>query len=499
MHLIDRRAFIGRGAVAAGTSLMTGVAFERLQTRSALAKAGGPGGGDSYGPLAPVAEAGADGREILALPAGFSYVVFGKIGSTMSDGNPTPLALDGMASFRGLGGRVRLIRNHEDRNVSGIGSVPAAPGAYDVTAHGGTSTLDYDPTTRTLVRDFVSLSGTTVNCAGGAGLGFHSWISGEETTAGPERTGAAFFPKRHGYNFEVPLDRAAGDPTGAEPLVAMGRFAHEACATDQSTGIVYQTEDAGSGQGSGFYRFLPTDPHDLAAGGRLQMLGIRRRPGADLRQGQQLGRELHVIWADIEDVDPAYPGNNPAGSVFNQGLAGGGALFNRLEGCFYDGKQSVFFASTSGGDVKNGDVNADGYSEGFGQIWEYGTNGRDGDGRLRLVYESTGSEALDSPDNICVTPRGGLILCEDDASNDSDLNLLAPGIEDVNRLIGFARDGGVFEFAINRLNNAEFAGATFSPDGKILFVNIFGESTFVTDGNEGMTVAITGPWQQGPL
>lgn len=172
---------------------------------------------------------------------------------------------------------------------------------------------------------------------------------------------------------------------------------------------------------------------------------------------------------------------------------------HRLEGCWYDGGNSIFFASTSGGDVKNGDVNADGYQEGFGQIWEYRTNGNSGDGRLRLVYESTGSEALDSPDNLCVTPRGGLILCEDDASSDSDLNPAAPGIEDVNRLVGFSRRGEVFEFAVNRLNDSEFAGATFSPDGEILFVNILGETTFVDEPNEGMTIAITGAWDQGPL
>lgn len=65
--------------------------------------------------------------------------------------------------------------------------------------------------------------------------------------------------------------------------------------------------------------------------------------------------------------------------------------------------------------------------------------------------------------------------------------------------IGFSRKGEVFELAINRLNSSEFAGATFSPDGQILFVNIFGESAFVTDGNEGMTIAITGPWDHGPL
>lgn len=501
MTLIDRRSFIGRGAAVAGTGVMASVAFERLTARSALASHFDDD--DGYGPLAPVAESGTDGRPILALPAGFSYVVFGKIGSTMSDGNPTPLALDGMAAFQGLNGRVRLIRNHEDRNPPGTGSVPVAPGVYDETAHGGTTTLDYNPRTRKLVRDFVSLSGTTVNCAGGYGLALSSWISSEETTAGPERpAGPAQFPKRHGYNFEVPLDRGRGESASA-PLVAMGRFAHEAVATDQRNAIVYQTEDAGSGQGSGFYRFLPTNPEDLAAGGRLQMLGIHRRPKADLREGQQLRRNLRAVWIDIEDVDPAYPTNNPPGSTFNQGLAGGGALFNRLEGCWDDDGDGIFFASTSGGDVKNGDVNSDGYKEGFGQIWEYRSS-RDGDnGRLRLVYESTGSEALDSPDNLCVTPRGGLILCEDDASsNDGDTHRLAPGIEDVNRLIGFGRSGEVFEFAVNRLNDSELAGATFSPDGKILFVNIFGASAGPVSpytGNEGMTVAITGPWNNGPL
>ena len=32
---------------------------------------------------------------------------------------------------------------------------------------------------------------------------------------------------------------------------------------------------------------------------------------------------------------------------------------------------------------------------------------------LRLIFESPGSEVLDKPDNITVSPRGGLVLCED--------------------------------------------------------------------------------------
>jgi uncharacterized protein len=51
---------------------------------------------------------------------------------------------------------------------------------------------------------------------------------------------------------------------------------------------------------------------------------------------------------------------------------------------------------------------------------------------------------------------------------------LAPGITDVNRLIGISIDGEAFEFAVNRLNDSELAGACFSPSGRTLFVNIFG-------------------------
>ncbi len=172
----------------------------------------------------------------------------------------------------------------------------------------------------------------------------------------------------------------------------------------------------------------------------------------------------------------------------------GGAKFNRLEGCWRDAG-NVFFVSTSGGDAKNGDVNSDGFREGYGQIWQYTPDGASGE-HVCLLFESPGQEVLDSPDNITVTPRGGLILCEDDAgSRDHDTHLLAPGITDVNRLIGILPAGEAFEFAVNRMNDTEFAGACFSPSGRTMFVNIFGDGS----AGSGMTVAISGPWSAGPL
>ena len=357
------------------------------------------------------------------------------------------------------------------------------------------------------MRDYVSLAGSHVNCAGGQGLKQRSWLTGEETVFGPEFVVATGkFAQRHGYVFEVPVHRHPGDRRPLQPLKAMGRFSHEALATDDRTGIVYETEDSGTGRGSGFYRFLPRDPWNLAKGGRLQILGIRGRPQYDAREGEKRGRPLPVEWIDIPTPDPDYFNEDDPRGVFRQGYALGATKFNRLEGCWDDGGR-IYFVSTSGGDIKNGDVNSDGYREGFGQIWEYrpghGRHGRHGgDGVLVLHYESPGGEVLDSPDNLTVTPRGGLIVCEDDASSDSDTDAEnAPGIEDVNRLIGITRSGETFVFAVNTFSGSELAGACFSPDGSTLFVNVYGESagTILQHAGKGMTCAITGPWRKGPL
>jgi hypothetical protein len=113
---LDRRSFI-----AAGGGLLSLTALDRLAAQDALARHSRRD--EPYGPLRRMPDQ--RGVEVLALPAGFSYVTFSHTGSTMSDGNPTPLALDGMAAFPGRRpGEVRLIRNSEDRNPFGVpGSV----------------------------------------------------------------------------------------------------------------------------------------------------------------------------------------------------------------------------------------------------------------------------------------------------------------------------------------------------------------------------------------
>jgi secreted PhoX family phosphatase len=465
MSTISRRGLLGRGAVVAGGAAVSTSAAQALMSRNAYAAPGNRGragkGDGGYGPLQPA------GPE-LALPAGFTYVKFGVEGSIMSDGNPTPKAHDGMAALPLPNGNVRLIRNHEDRDTAANSIVKGDPStAYDERGGGSTTSLEVEPGgDRELVRDFISLNGTIVNCAGGP-TPQNSWITCEETTAGQTQG----FAEDHGYNFEVPA--SAEDEVEAVPLKAMGRFVHEAVAIDPRTGIVYETEDRGT---SGFYRFIPDRKGNLAAGGRLQMLALKgNRSNYDTRTGQRVGKPLPVRWVDIEDPDPSAAETNPL-AVFEQGKEEGGATFSRLEGCWY-GDGSVFFAATDGGDAE------------LGQVWQYRPRGNSG-GQLILLFESRSADQLDAPDNVTVTPGGGIILCED---GDGD-----------QFLRGLTQRGRIFDFAQNINNDPddarEFAGATFSPDGETLFVNIQGDTRGPGNPEElGMTFAIWGPFEDGAL
>lgn len=409
-----------------------------------------------YGPLRPA------GPE-LALPDGFQYLKLGVEGAPMSDGELTPRAHDGMAAFQLPNGNVRLIRNHEDRSAPANGQLRGpVETAYDRRGGGGTTSLEiriHDDGTPELVRDFVSLNGTIINCAGGP-TPWGTWLTCEETTEGTRRG----WEQPHGYVFEV--SATAEEPRRSEPHRAMGRFTHEAVAVDPATGIVYLTEDRMT---AGFYRFIPDRPGELAAGGRLQMLGVRDQPQYITGNGQQVGRTLPVIWIDIDDPDPANAEANPL-AVFAQGYARGAAIFTRLEGC-WAGDGAIYFDATVGGNAE------------AGQIWQYRSTDEE-EGELTLIFESPSPDILNGPDNLTVSPRGGLVICED---NDGAF------------VRGLTPDGEIFDIARNLANDREFAGACFSPDGRVLFFNIQGDVTVSGPGNLGMTFAVWGPWEAGPL
>jgi uncharacterized protein len=446
---MHRRSFL-KSAAAATAAVPLAAFIER--TMAAQSHQGGLRRGQTagYGPLFPTDDA-TTGLPLLLLPEGFKYVSFGWTGDALENGEPTPGAHDGMAAFPAGNGRTRLVRNHE----VGRGT-PFSAARYDPAAGGGTTTLEFDTHKGELLSARDSLSGTIRNCAGGS-TPWGTWLTCEETND--------FTTMPHGYIFEVPAD-GLGDP---QPLRAMGRFSHEALAVDPLTGYVYETEDAGSS--SGLYRFAPNVAGDLAAGGHLSMLKVRGVNLANLGASYANGTTFDVEWVTIATPDNVAA-NSPSNWVWSQGRALGAATFARLEGCWYGNDAKIYIVSTSGG-------------IGQGQIWEYTPAAE----TIRLLFQSPGADVLNAPDNLTVSPRGGLVLCEDGS--------------DLEYLHGLTVDGEIFKFAQNNVvlngerngitgdfRGSEWAGACYSPDGRWLFANI---------QSPGITFAITGPWMSGAL
>ena len=424
-----------------------------------------------FGKLAPVKDK-TTGLPLIQLPEGFEYVTFAWEKDKLTGGGITPSMHDGMAVIAHDENTVTLCRNHE---VDGSGKAFGNPDiAYDPQGTGGCTNLIFDTKKGELLKSWSSISGTSRNCAGGP-TPWGSWLTCEETLHEPEEKdskGKPFaFEKTHGWIFEVPATSSAKP----QPLKAMGRMVHEAIAIDPKSGIVYETEDRPA---AGFYRFIPNSPGHLAEGGKLQMLKVKGV--ADTRTGRKVNDVYGVSWVDIVNPElghsPVKPGGKlDSAGVFMQGKVQGGSAFGGLEGCwFLDGR--VFFTAKSGGEAKKG------------QVWEYSI----ADEKLRLVYESRGIADLNMPDNITASPRGGLVICED-GDDKSPM-----------RLQCLTRDGKLCVFGINNIDltktphngfnknyvDGEWAGATFSPDGKWLFVN---------HQSPGITFAITGPWREGLL
>lgn len=474
-----RSVLVGATAVAALPS------FRGLWAREAAAP----------NTLAPVADS-ATGLKLLSLPEGFSYRSFSWTGDAMAGGLKTPARHDGMAAFAAPGGGVTLVRNHEEMIGPAFGGdgmavyddfelPPGTDGAPDGFPGfaGGVTGVTYAPDGSAVTIPL--LSGTAVNCAGGP-TGWGSWLTCEEIILRSSRVGA----KDHGYVFEVP---AAGGASG-RPIVDMGLFRHEATALDPATGIVYLTED--NGPYSGFYRFLPRNAQPklgaLEEGGRLEMLRVRTARNADLRT-PAIGDVHEVDWVPVPEPDhdpeafaPEGFGGNVVGAgksgPYLQGEAEGGARFARGEGAWYHGG-SIYWVDTAAG------------AAGAGAVWVYEPE----KSVLRAYYVSPREAVADAPDNITVHGNGLVLACEDGGGLQDAAGELVRGA----RLLALGRDGRTVEVGENNIvldettpgrpeiaagdyRGSEWAGATFSPDGGTLFVNI---------QSPGITFAITGPWQ----
>ncbi|TXS46614.1 PhoX family protein [Streptomyces sp. uw30] len=416
-------------------------------------------GHTGYGPLVP------DPHGLLDLPEGFRYRVLSREGDRLRSGEgPVPSNHDGMTALPGRGGRVHLVRNHENR-ADGRVPVPTVAGlTYDPAGKGGCTALTLDRQGNVL-SERVAIAGTAVNCAGGP-TPWGTWLTCEETE---DKAGTNGYTKDHGFIFEV--DPANPFRSGAVPLTAMGRFQHEAIAVDPRRGVVYETEDAFLKPFGLFYRFLPHQPHGgpgtLRAGGRLQAMRVPGVP--DLSTIQDPGATFDAVeWVDVPDplatrTPVRLQDFGPKGITHAQ----------KLEGCYWGGR-SVYFVSSF---ARSADGSA---ADHYGQIWRYDPAAR----RLTLVIVfGPGTDVQlpgESPDNICLAPGGGLMVCEDGNG--------------AQHVFGVTRHGEVYAMARNAQNLGtpeepewgEFAGVTFSPDGGTMYVNCY---------TPGTTFAVTGPWR----
>jgi len=414
-----------------------------------------------------------DPNGIFDLPKGFSYKIISRAGEKMDDGFILPKSPDGMATFTGDNGLTILIRNHEV-NPAEHGRGSAFGENYELAsrlssnqfydggrdnnpAQGGTTTLVYDTKNQRVVRQYLSLAGTLRNCAGGP-TPWNTWITCEEIVT---RADQKRYAEDHGYVFEV---KASTDPLITEPVALkdMGRFNHEAIAVDPLSNVIYLTEDDSEGL---LYRFIPNTPEKLTDGGKLQALKITSHPSLDTRNwdSKQVSTSqppLEVEWIDLNDIDED--------DLRFRGFEDGAARFARGEGMWY-GEGVVFFACTNGGSKKKG------------QIWKYIPSAYEGTskeneqpGKLELFIEPNDGTIIENVDNLTVAPWGDVIACED-----------GPG---EHFLLGVTPKGEVYKLGRNAVSSSELAGATFSPDGSTLFMNI---------QHDGLTLAITGPWEMG--
>ena len=471
MAQVDRRSFIRRsGAAVTGGAVLAGP-FQGLIAHAAAA--GGNAGANRkalLGPLSPTMDL-RDGVVRLGLPDGYTYRSFGLAGDIMDDTAVTPGSQDGMAAFRGPRGTTRVVRNHEVRghgNPMG-GSAADLAKAYDGNTNGGASTMSVDSNSRELLGSWVSLNGTSVNCAGGP-TPWGTWLSAEETVNGPDlgpdftgSDGPASLEK-HGYLYEVDPSWGPSEFPASTPIRSAGRFAHEAVAFDKTTNSLFQTEDNFEFP-SGIYRYTPPNnamqAKQLADGGALEQLRVVGTDCAELGLVQPPGVSYDIDWVPIADPDWDFgpgPTDNDIGiqEVGRQGFDQGAAKFARPEG-IWERAGLIYFSCTRGGATQLAGNPFGEYGNGFGQVWVLDPK----KSTLTLIFESPGPDVLDLPDNLTLSARGNIILCED-GSTDNFIRCLTPS-------------GDLFDFAVNMIagqERQEFAGATFSPDGRTMFVNI---------------------------
>ena len=490
-QLLSRSALAGAGAVVAAGAGVAGTSDAEARTRGSAGLAQDPR--KLFPPLRE------DPAGLLALPRGFSYEVVSVSGKTdIHDGagkviGKTPERPDGTNVTRS-GQRWRLVQNHEARPGAQF-PVPLVEGTiYDRGALGGGCTVIETNRNGARLSEWVGLSGTYSNCAGGP-TPWGSWLTCEETEA---TAGSGTLEKDHGYVFEVFPEAPHGQTPS--PIKAWGRMAHEAVVVEPNRGRVYLTEDSSGPNGLLYrwtaptgYRLRPHIANSLKDNdGRLEALVVLTNDGSVLPDlayvtSAEIGRPFATRWKKVPERQATST------SIRKQFADGEITRSKKLEGAWGDRRGMYFVASFAFG-ASDLPIDATKHD---GQLWYYDF----GQETLTLVAyfpynenlhrETPGWEqtlgrsldlAFDGPDGCHVSPYGSLILTEDGNT--------------ANHVLSWSRETGAQAVARNQIvleqsdagGNvySEMTGPAFSPDGIVLFANV---------QEPGHCFSIRGPWR----
>lgn len=380
---MDRRTVLRAAIVGAGAAAFSGAsAFSGALWKQAFAAVAQPGP-SPYGELLP------PDANRLQLPAGFTSRVIARSGQTVPGTSYRwHDAPDGGACFADGAGWI-YVSNSEIPILGGASAVRfAADGS--------------------ITQAYRILSGTNVNCAGGA-TPWGTWLSCEE----------------------VPLGRVfetfPGGGRSAIERTRMGRFTHEAAACDPDRRVVYLTEDESDGC---FYRFIPDTWGDLNTG-QLQVLCA----GSSVTSGP-------VTWRNIPDRD-GFP-------IPTRWQVGAAKHFDGGEGCHY--ANGICYFTTKGDN----------------RVWMYDAARQ----AIDLAYDDSlvppGTAPLTGVDNITSTSSGDLYVAED--GGNMEINIITTGgvVAPVVRILdqgsseitgpAFSPDGSRFYFSSQRGTSGDTIG-----------------------------------------